>query len=33
MLKEMTDSGEYAELIKQWFGEEVAESLSVAKDS
>ena len=33
MLKEMTDSGEYAELIKQWFGEEVADSLSVAKDS
>ena len=33
MLKEMTDSGEYAELIEQWFGEEVADSLSVAKDS
>ena len=33
MLKEMTESGEYTELIKQWFGEKVADSLSVAKDS
>ena len=33
MLKEMTEGGEYAELIEQWFGEEVADSLNVAKNS
>ena len=33
MLKEMTESGEYDKLIEQWFGEEVADSLSVAKNS
>ena len=33
MLKEMLENGEYDELVQQWFGDEVAESLSVAKDS
>ncbi|OFT93023.1 ABC transporter substrate-binding protein [Brevibacterium sp. HMSC24B04] len=33
MLKEMLENGEYDELVQQWFGDEVAESLSVAEGS
>ena len=33
MLKEMLDSGDYDKLLQQWFGGEVADSLSIAEDS
>ena len=29
----MLENGEYDELVQQWFGDEVAESLSVAEGS